>query len=210
MTLPAADLVGEVVRPFWLAYVDIDGDPLYASTLPQTFTPTGTGDPDLDGIPYLSLPAGLVTITPLVNSSDGASAVEVELTGIPVTDGALLDLLAVAANWRGRSFRLWRGLANSSFVPTTVEAYHTGYMMSLAIGGGPSTQSVRITSESWLAALTTPRAKTYQDQADYDATDNSAARIRAAANGVQTSVGFLSGPLPMDQRSFNDYDGGFG
>jgi hypothetical protein len=197
MTLPAASLGGAAVNVFWLGYLDFDGDPLRVTTLPYDYTPTGTGDADLDDEVFLSLPAQLVSISPVVNAEGGTDAVDASLAGIPVANQDLLDLLAVPGNWRGRTFRLWRGLADSAWAPSVLEAYHTGYMMQLAYRGGATQQTITVKTENWLAAFTTPRNRTYQDQSEHDATDNSAARIRAAANGIQTAGGFLPGTVPQ-------------
>lgn len=188
MTLSAANLVG-TVRPFWLAYLDFDGDPLRVTTLPADFTPTGTGDPDLDDLLFVSLPASLVEITPVTNAEDGSDQVEITLSGIPGPDDDLLDAIDSPALWRGRVFRLWRGLADSDYAPTLLEAYHTGYLMSLRLRGSNQEQTIAATTESYLALLTTPRARTYQDQGEHDATDITPSLIRAAANGIQSAVG---------------------
>jgi len=50
---------------------------------------------------------------------------------------------------------------------------------------------VSVTAENYLAVLSQPRGRTYQDQAIYNAADKTAARIRAAANGVKGTA--LSG-----------------
>lgn len=193
MTLPISNVNGAVVYPFWLAYFDFDGDPLYASTLPVAFTPSGTGDPDLDGNTYLSLPSELVTISPVAQTENGSDAVEFVLSGLPTANQDLLDIVADPTKWRGRLVRLWKGVANSSFVPAVLAHEHTGYMMDITLAGDGSGQSIRLSTENYLAVFASPRNRTYQDQAEHDATDNSAARIRAAANGIQTAGGFLPG-----------------
>jgi hypothetical protein len=204
MTLAVGSLGGTPVNVFWLAYIDFDGDPLRASTLPYAYTPSGTGDPDLDSQTFLSLPAGLVSISPVINAEGGTDAVDVSLAGVPVANQDLLDLIADPTKWRGREFRLWRGLADTAWVPTVIEAYHTGYIMQMPTRGGPTEQIVTVKTENWLAALSTPRRRTYQDQAEHDATDNSAARIRSAANGIQTAGGFAPGPGQYMVRDFEN------
>jgi hypothetical protein len=196
MTLPAADLGGTIIRPYWLGWFDFVGDPVFATTLPADFTPTGTGDPELDDITFISLPDALVDITSVINSDEGSQPVEAILSGLPPANDDLLAIVADPSKWRGRTVRLWRGLTNGSFAPAVLEAYHTGYMMSLELSGTESSQTIRIISENYLSVFTTPRGRTYQDQALYDATDNSPARIRAAANGIQSAGGFLPGQNP--------------
>ncbi len=188
MTLPAAGLIG-TIQPFWMGYLDISGDVLRVSTLPYDWTPTGTGDADLDGLVFTSIPAALTSVSPVSHAEGGSDTVTATLSGLPGGDTALLTALADPALWRGRVARLWRGLADASVVPTILEGYYTGYMMSVAFAGDPTTQTVAITIENYLSLLTTPRRRTYQDQQEHDPLDQSPARIRAAANGMQTATG---------------------
>lgn len=202
MTLPAASLTG-TVRPFWVGYIDIDGDEVRVTTLPNHLLPTGTGDADLDGFTFESLPAAFVDITPVVHSVEGSDTVTATLSGIPGGDSSFLTALATPANWRGRVARLWRGLADANFSPTIIEGYYTGYIMDCQFSGGPGGQTVSLTIENYLAVLSTARNRTYQDQAEHDPTDISAARIRAAANGIQTATGVPAGGRPSDGFNYN-------
>lgn len=188
MTLPVASLTG-TVQPFWLGYLDIDGDEVRVTTLPYDWTPTGTGDPELDGLTFESVPASFVGISPVTHTENGSDTVTASLSGLPGGDTALLTALTDSTKWRGRVARLWRGLADSSFAPGILESYYTGYMMGIAFSGDPTTQTITVTIENYLAVLTTPRRRTYQDQAEHDALDQSAPRIRAAANGIQEATG---------------------
>jgi hypothetical protein len=200
MTLPIGNVNSSLVLPFWLAYLDFDGDPLYASTLPQSYTPSGTGDPDLDGKTYLSLPSELVQVSPIAHSENGSEAVELVLSGLPTANQDLLDIIADPTKWRGRLVRVWKGVTNGSFAPSVLAHEHTGYMMAISLSGDADGQTIRLATENYLSAFSTPRRRTYQDQAEHDATDNSAARIRAAANGIQSAGGFLPGTTPVWQQ----------
>jgi hypothetical protein len=192
LTLPATGLVG-TIQPFWVGWIDITGDPVRVTTLPRDVTFTGTGDTDLDGFAFESVPAAFVGVSPVTHQEGGSDTVTVQLSGIPGGDDALLAVMAAPANWRGRTARLWRGLADSNFTPTILEGYYTGYVVSARFSGDATTQTIELQIENYLAALTTPRARTYQHQAEHDALDVSPARIRAAANGMQTATGIAPG-----------------
>jgi len=192
MTLAAASLVG-TIRPFWVGYLDFLGDPVRVCTLPYDWTPTGTGDADLDGLVFMSFPAAFINVSPVRHQADGSDTVSVSLSGIPGADTTLLTALADRSKWRGRVARLWRGLANSEFVPTVLEGYYTGYMMQPLFAGDPTTQTVQIQIENYLAVMIGARRRTYQDNAEHDPLDISPARIRAAANGIEGTAGLPGG-----------------
>ncbi len=198
MTLPAANLTG-TIQPFWVGWVDINGDPVRVTTLPRDTTFTGTGDADLDGFTFESVPASFVGVSPVTHQEGGTDTVTATLSGIPGGDDALLTAIATPANWRGRTARLWRGLADSNFTPTILEGYYTGYVVSMRLAGDPTTQTIELQIENYLASLTSARGRTYQDQLEHDALDVSAARIRAAANGMQTATGIA----PSSGVTFN-------
>lgn len=188
MTLPDASLSG-TIQPFWVGWVDINGDPVRVTTLPRDITFTGTGDADLDGYLFESVPTSFVGVSPVTHQEGGSDTVTATLSGLPGGDDALLTAIATPSNWRGRTARLWRGLADGNFTPTIMEGYYTGFVVSMRLVGDPTTQTVELKIENYLASLTTARGRTYQDQAEHDALDVSAARIRAAANGMQTATG---------------------
>ena len=192
MTLPAASLVGNIL-PFWVGWVDINGDPVRVTTLPRDIAFASTGDTDLDGFTFESVPAAFVAVSPVTHQEGGSDTVTATLSGLPGGDDGLLSAISTPSNWRGRSARLWRGLADSNFTPTILEGYYTGFVVSMRLVGDPTTQTVELEIENYLASLTTARGRTYQDQAEHDALDVSAARIRAAANGMQTATGIAPG-----------------
>jgi hypothetical protein len=202
MTFAASSLTGEI-RPFWVGFIDIAGDVVRVTTLPANLTITGTGDTDLDGQTFESLPAAFVEVTPVVHSDRGSDTVTATLSGIPGGDTAFLSAMANPANWRGRIARLWRGLADANFQPVVIEGYYTGYIMDCSFAGDPNGQTVSLNIENYLALLSQPRARTYQDQGEHDPADISAARIRAAANGIQSASGIQSGgggaPFRLDE-----------
>ena len=191
MTLPASqpgDLIG-TVRVYYVAWFDIVGDVLRATTLPAAvgsgYTFSGTGDADLDSHAFMFLPSELVDIGPATHSQAGSDQVTATLSGIAGPNDDLLSTLATPANYKGRTARLWRGKMTADGVPLTLDPYYTGYIVLAKQSGSPAGGStVAMTLENYLAVITSARARTYQDQAEFDAADQSPARIRASANGV--------------------------
>ena len=209
MTLPASaptDLTGSILF-YYVAWFDIVGDPLRATTLPAAsgggYSFTGTGDADLDGHAFFYLPTEIVNIGPATHGSTGSDTVTATLSGIAGPDDGLLTALATSASWKGRTARLWRGVMTGAGVPMTLDPYYTGYITGARLGGSPASGStVTMTVENYLALITSARGRTYQDQAVYDAADGSPARIRASANGVSGSGligGGGGGRAPDDQ-----------
>jgi hypothetical protein len=208
MTLPTSapsDLIGGFSF-YYVAWLDIVGDPLRATTLPTAiagaYSFSGTGDADLDGYPFIYLPSELVDIGPATHNQSGSDTVTATLSGIAGPDDGLLAALSTPANYKGRTGRLWRGKMTAAGVPLTLDPYYTGWMTSAKLAGSPAGGStVAMTLENYLAIITSARGRTYQDQAEFDVADVSPARIRASANGV-SGAGII--PNVGSARTFGD------
>ena len=79
-----AALGAQVVRPPFLAYFDIVGDPIRATTWETSITVTGSGDPDLDNLPFSAVDPKTVDVGPVVLATGGSDAVTVSLSGLSV------------------------------------------------------------------------------------------------------------------------------
>lgn len=188
MTLPdathAASLDAEFIKPVWFAWLDFVGDPVRANTSGTSITPSGTGDSDLDGLPFMGITADLVSVSPVKLQEGGSETVTAVLSGIKGLDATDLALLNNPANWRGRDARLWRIIQNEAnaqqggFYP-----YYTGKMVALTHSGDAEGQIIRVTIESYLAVFAAASNRTYLNQAEYDAGDLSARASIAIANG---------------------------
>lgn len=188
MTLPLAALSQPIVHPFWVGWLDFDGDPVRATTLPGGLTLAAgqTGDADLDGHSWEHVPASIIEVSGVLHQSGGSDAVTVTLSGMPGPDAELFAALADRERWQGRIGRLWHGTHDGNRGNIVIAGYYTGYMVQAALGGDPESGGrVTITLEDYLATLSQPRGRSYQDQAIYDPADKTAARIRAAANGTK-------------------------
>ena len=98
----------EIVYVQWFAWIDIEGDPVRAVSGVQdiAFGPGETGDPDLDGFTFDAVPSDLVDVSDVEHSEDGSETVTARLSGLPVEDGGLLDIVGQKAKWRKREARL--------------------------------------------------------------------------------------------------------
>jgi hypothetical protein len=167
VTLSLANLSG-TIYPFYVAWLDILGDPVRATTKPggHTFTSGETSDADLIGQTFVYIPAEFVSVTPITHSSSGSDTVTVTLSGLPGPNDDLLTAIATGTNWRGRVARVWKGLGDSTGAILEVAADLTGYMMTMPIAGDPRNgQTVSVSIENYLAILGAARNRTYQDQA---------------------------------------------
>lgn len=180
----AAALDAEVIKPVWFAWLDFDGDPVRANTSGANITPTGTGDDDLDGFPFIGITADLVSVSPVRLREGGSDTVVAELSGIQGLDATDLALLNNPAKWRGRDARLWRIVRNEANVQQGgFHAYYTGKMVGLQHSGSGEGQTIRVTIESYLAVFARASNRTYLTQSEYDAGDLSARAAIAIANG---------------------------
>lgn len=217
MSLPdathVAALQAEVIKPVWFGWLDFVGDPVRANTSGANFTPTGTGDPDLDGLEFIGITASFVDVSPLKVGEGGSDSVTARLSGIQGLDDETLALIADPANWRGRDARLWRIVRNAANVQQGgFHAYYTGKMTGLRHRGGGSEQTIDVTIESYIALLSEPSNRNYLDQALYDPGDESARATIAIANGNYTgapsrSGSGVGGPAPSDGFG-GGFDGG--
>jgi len=183
-----------VIKPVFFAWLDILGDPVRANTSGENITPTGTGDPDLDGLQFSGISATLVDVSAVKYKQGGSDPVTARLSGITGIDQETLDLIADPANWRGREARLWRIIRNAlNAQQGGFHAYYTGRMTSLRHAGSTSEQFIEVTIESYLSVFSEASNRTYLDQSKFDPGDESARAAIALANGNYTGAPTLSG-----------------
>lgn len=189
MSLPdptaAAALGDAVIKPVFFAWLDIDGDPVWANSAGKNITPTGTGDPDLDDIEYLGISHQFADVSAVRVSRGGSQSVTARLSGLQAVDGDLLAAIGDKTKWQGRVARLWRVIRDAANVQQGgFQPYYTGYMTALNIGGDDGDQFISVTVETYLAAFSAASNRTYLEQERYDAGDLSARAAIAIANGV--------------------------
>lgn len=196
MSLPdaaaQAAIAEDVVRPVWLGFLDILGDPIRVTTAPFDVSFAGTGDPDLDGQTFRATDPTWISVSPVIAKEGGGDQVTVTLSGILGIDTDLLNQIGAKANWQGRDARLWAMVVDEANQRIGgVWNYYTGVMMVPKIVGDRHSQTIQLTVDSYLAFIGEASNRTYLSQAEYDPGDLSAAASIAIANG--TSGAGLSG-----------------
>lgn len=194
MTLPdpvaTAALGDDVIKPVFFVYLDILTDPVLANSSGVDMTPSGSGDPDLDGKLFTGISHQFVNISPVRVESGGSQPVTAQLSGLPVIDADTLNLLGDRKNWQSRKARLWRVIRDAENTQQGgFQPYYTGYMTALDIDGEPGSQIITVTIETYLAAFSRASGRTYLDQERYDPGDLSARAASSMANGVSGAVG---------------------
>lgn len=183
-----AMLGADVVRPPFLAWLDIVGDPVRATTWETSLRLTGTGDPDLDGQLYSAVSPVMGSISGVKRATGGTETVTATLSGIVGPNSDLLNILGDETKWKGRLARLWFLTLNEAGDRVgAVVPYYTGRMVGFSISGSATMQTAKITIESYLASLTAASNRTYLDQGDFVTGDSSASLTLAVANGAKTA-----------------------
>jgi hypothetical protein len=184
-----AALNGDYIKPAFLCFLDIVGDPLRVTTWDADLTFENTGDPDLDGHTFRALTPELVDISEVKFAEGGGETVTARLSGLILPNNDLLNILNVEANWRGRVARLWQAIYNANDVRQgAFWNYYTGRMVGMPIAGSPDNQYVEMTIETYLASLSGASNRTYLDQAEFDPQDLSADAAVAIANGLSGAL----------------------
>lgn len=194
-----AALGGAVVRPAFLCWLDIIGDPVRATTWPVSLVMSGTGDPDLDGYTFSAVDPTMVDVSPVKYQEGGAESVSTSLSGLLLPDTDLLNIIGDESKWRGREARLWAGIYNEAYAQQgSFWNYYTGRMVSATMRGSAQAGVIEIAIETYLAVLTPASNRNYLDQSHFDPDDRSAEATLAVINGIGSTnntglVGLPSG-----------------
>ena len=201
-----AAVEGQVVNARWVCYLDVDTDPLRATTGLYNKTFSSTGDADLDGFTFESYPAELISVSEVQHDESGSNQVAVTMSGLIVNNAAFLALIGDKSKWQGRTARLWWYLVdtNEAQITSNVYGYYTGYMNDITINGSPESQSITMTIEHYLVTLAVTPNKTYAMQNQFDSGDYSADASIAVANG--TSAWIQNG---VDETMLGMRNGGY-
>jgi len=187
-----AELAKPLIRPFYVAWLDITGDVVRATTAPVSLTFSGTGDVDLDGETFSAVDHTLIDVSEVVHKEGGSETVTVTLSGMLGIDSTLLNQIGTKSNWQGRTARLWLGFITEHGAVISIASYYTGYMMTPRISGSPEMQTIALEIEGYLASMSEASGRTYLDQSYYDSPDTSAASTVSNANGTS------AGAIPAD------------
>lgn len=187
-----AALEAGAFAPAFFIWVDVDGDPIRATTFGQDVTFAGTGDADLDGNTFVAFDPQAVDVGDVSNSDNGSDTLTVTLSGIVSIDSELMADIANTALWRGRLVRLWMHIYDETGVNPqgAIVPYYTGYASAVKIIPSTASQTIQLSVENYLAAFAQASNRSYLNQADYDPADTSAQATLAAANmGRGSAVG---------------------
>lgn len=192
MSLPDATAAAAIdsanIKPIWLVYLDILGDPVRANSSGAALTIAGSGQPDLDG-DYIGIDPKLVALSSLKSQPGGSDMRWIRLSGIRGIDDATRTLLANPANWQGRLVRRWQIIRDVNNVQQGgVRHIDTGYMMGLSHIGSVASLTIELTYESYLAAFGKASGRTYLAQDSFDELDKSAQAALAIASGNMGSA----------------------
>lgn len=202
--MPSAGLIARIAGGAstirWLAYLDFNGDTLRATTGLYDRTFASTGDSDVDGFTFQSLPAELVSIGDVQHRDDGSETVAVSLTGLVSVNSDVLTTIATVSNWQTRVARLWwydEDSATGGPWNNEVVGYYTGRMSSITIAGapggddGPGSQTVAVEIEGYLASFKQASGRKY-----LSLSDSSGALSVAVANGTSAVGSAFAGVNP--------------
>lgn len=180
----SAALDATIIKPVFLAFVDLVDEPIRANTSGADITPSGTGEPDLDGLTFSGINADLVDIGPVRNAQSGTDSLVVKLSALFDLDPDMLDEVNDRTHWQGREVRLWRIIRNAANVQQgAVQHYYTGYISSLAVKAMPDSMIIEAMIEGYIAAYSPASNRTYLDQERFDSGDLSGLAAIAIANG---------------------------
>lgn len=199
--MPALDTTAKAAvagsfAPAWIIFLDVTGDPVRVTSFGKNTTFASTGDSDLDGNTFVAFGGEFLDVGDVTNSDSGSDTLTVTLSGIVTLDTALLNAIGDRTKWQGRACRIWFQLYDPTGVNPqgAVVSHYTGYMSSVTINPSPTTQTITLTVENYLAAFNDASNRSYLNQSDYDSTDTSAAATIAASNGsVRGGVGVSGG-----------------
>lgn len=165
-------------------WIDVVGDPIRITTLGTDYTFSGTGDSDLDGNTFNSFDHRAIQVGDVSNSDNGSDTLTIALSGIETIDSTLMNEIADTTKWRGRTVRLWMQVYDETGATKqgAIVPYYTGYASSVKILPSQLAQTIQLDVENYLAAFNQASNRSYLNQSDYDAADNSAAATLAAAN----------------------------
>lgn len=182
-----ATAIAQLAQPHtnsrFFIFLDFEGDPVRVTTWHKSLTLSGTGDPDLDGFTFDAFDPSLISVSEVSHSIDGAEPVTASMSGLPVADADLLNILGDQSKWRFRRAKLWLGVADENLVAQgNIIPYYLGRMHSYEFPeSSDTTQTVQIRIESYRAILSGATGRTYMNQSTYDSGDRS--------SDVATSIG---------------------
>lgn len=173
-----------IVYPAWLFRLDIEGDPVIVWTGARDYTPTGTGDPALDGFTFERV-GNIGDIGNIVDGRGGSQALNLRLPGVDLNDDALKQVVKDKRKWQFRQAWVWIATLDANYnvvgVPFRVK---TGRMDRMNVGKGRKGSYVNLVIESHQAYASEVGNQKYSELRDFDPTDTSQNYVHDLANRV--------------------------
>lgn len=184
---------GDPTKPVFLIYLDIDGDPIRATTTSYPIAVPSVSDPDLSGQTFYATSA-LLEVGDIQYSDNGSETLAITLSGLLLPDADLLNAIGDRTKWQGRSCRLWVIIRNEGRVQQgAIADFYTGYMSAATILPGPDQQAIRLEVEGYKALLNGASNRSYLDQGRFDASDTSASATISSGNNAKAAGTDLTG-----------------
>ena len=189
----------------FFVFLDFDGDPVRVTTWHKSLTLSGTGDADLDGFTFDAFDPTVITVSEVQHSVDGAESVTASMSGLPVANADLLDILGDESKWRLRRAKLWLGVADATLTAQgNIVPYYLGRMVSYNFPQvGADSQTVEIVIESYRTILSGATGRTYMSQSIYDSGDRSAEVATSTGRIPASAQAVANGAAQGGVREFN-------
>lgn len=186
-----AELEKQVIRPVWIIRLDIKDDPLLVWTGRGSFSPTGTGDPDLDGQIFTGV-GDIGEIGAIQDTEKGSKALTLELPGVDLTKPLLAQIVNDLRIWQFREAWIWFGVLDTvnNFVVNPFRV-KTGRMDTMTLENNGTEGSIKAVIESHQSFISRALGTRYSEQQDIDPTDISQTFIHDLAN-KQPGIGVTS------------------
>lgn len=198
-----AEAENAVIRPVWLLWLDVEGDPLYAHTGYGTisFGESETDDDALNGKTFLGL-GTFAAMGAFDESDSGSGPVRLTIPGVDPSLAGFAPLVSEARRWQWRRAVLWFSYVaeDGSGLIDYPEREKTGRMDGLLVQMDGETCTITIDLEGYAASSGPPLGSQYADQQEIDPTDISQTFVGDLINrqpdiGVSGNAGGADGVL---------------
>jgi hypothetical protein len=169
--------------PVYMAFIDFVNEPQRVNTSGRNLTFTGTGFPEVDGFEFDGLRSNVLNIGEIQNTATGSQSLKITLSGLTGLDDDMLEEIYDRANYQGRIIKIWRIIYDTTGTKQGgLQAPYTGRITSISLPTSPTSMTIEVTVEGYLASLSPASNRTYKDQEYYDAGDFSGRTVIGAAN----------------------------
>lgn len=180
-----AEAENPVIRPIWLIWMDVEGDPLYAHTGTGTisFEEGETGDPALDGKTFEGLGA-FAMMGDIQESENGSGPMTITLPGVDPDEPGFKQLIAERRRWQYRRAIVWFSYLNEAMTGLIdyPQREKTGRLDGLRITHDQETCAISVNIVGFSADSSPPLASKYADQPEIDPSDISQQWVADLAN----------------------------